>query len=49
MPEYSMSVELCSELMKKSKSKHVIPKFFTIYLHMLKTVNWSAKSHRTKM
>ncbi len=32
--EYSVSIELCSELMKKPKNKQVIPKFFIIYLRI---------------
>ncbi len=37
-----MSVELCSELMKKPKNKQVIPKFFIIYLHIFESLTWSA-------
>ncbi len=35
--DYSASVELCSELMKKTKNYNVIPKFFIIYLHIFET------------
>ncbi len=40
--EYSMSVELCSELMKKPKNKHLILKFFIIYFAYLR-LTWSAE------
>ncbi len=46
--EYSVSVEFCSELTKKPKNKQVIPKFFIIYLHIFKTLTWSAKIVRWK-
>ncbi len=44
-----MSVELCSELMKKTKNKYVIPKFLIILPSHIQDSYLERKSHCTKM